>query len=318
MIQPFLLRRSFTDFDEFTAAARGWDVEWRQLDPGRFKSDLVQLAVREAILGWASASRRLEQRGASPAGLVTFVIPGTRTAFVWRGHHISPWDIMVSGPLSDFESISPPGWSIFTLSLPLERLNRELAESGIAASGVSLIRGEVVRSTRPVVDRLRRVLRRIRSTVESAHGILGAEANGWMERDVLGALANAIAAGAVNRVQPHGGLQPNVLQSAKAMIGESLDQPPTVTELCQSLGVGSSTLYKVFREQVGISPQSYIKAQRLNGARSLLKKARPGTLVAQVANQMGFWHMGQFAADYRRQFGELPSKTLASNWGGSP
>jgi AraC family ethanolamine operon transcriptional activator len=27
------------------------------------------------------------------------------------------------------------------------------------------------------------------------------------------------------------------------------------------------------------------------------------------ANNWGFWHMDRFAADYRRQFGELPSET---------
>lgn len=27
----------------------------------------------------------------------------------------------------------------------------------------------------------------------------------------------------------------------------------------------------------------------------------------------GFWHMGQFAADYRAIYGELPSKTLRRN-----
>jgi AraC family transcriptional regulator, ethanolamine operon transcriptional activator len=33
--------------------------------------------------------------------------------------------------------------------------------------------------------------------------------------------------------------------------------------------------------------------------------------IGDIANTWGFWHMGQFAADYRRQFGELPSETLA-------
>ena len=32
--------------------------------------------------------------------------------------------------------------------------------------------------------------------------------------------------------------------------------------------------------------------------------------VADVANEWGFWHMGGFAADYRKLFGELPSTTL--------
>lgn len=31
---------------------------------------------------------------------------------------------------------------------------------------------------------------------------------------------------------------------------------------------------------------------------------------ADVANNWGFWHMGRFAADYRKFFGELPSETL--------
>jgi hypothetical protein len=32
--------------------------------------------------------------------------------------------------------------------------------------------------------------------------------------------------------------------------------------------------------------------------------------VSDVANSWGFWHMGQFAADYRAMFGELSSSTL--------
>jgi hypothetical protein len=34
-----------------------------------------------------------------------------------------------------------------------------------------------------------------------------------------------------------------------------------------------------------------------------------------VALRKGYWHMSQFAADYRRLFGELPSSTLhRSSW----
>ena len=31
--------------------------------------------------------------------------------------------------------------------------------------------------------------------------------------------------------------------------------------------------------------------------------------IAEIANGWGFWHMGQFAADYRQHFGALPSET---------
>ena len=35
--------------------------------------------------------------------------------------------------------------------------------------------------------------------------------------------------------------------------------------------------------------------------------------IRDIANRYGFWHMGQFAADYKKLFGELPSKTLKQN-----
>lgn len=39
--------------------------------------------------------------------------------------------------------------------------------------------------------------------------------------------------------------------------------------------------------------------------------SRPSQVrVTDIANDWGFWHMGQFAADYRELFGELPSQTL--------
>jgi len=50
---------------------------------------------------------------------------------------------------------------------------------------------------------------------------------------------------------------------------------------------------------------------RLSGVRRDLRRAEAGVKIADVANRWGFWHLGQFAADYRRQFCELPSETLA-------
>jgi AraC family ethanolamine operon transcriptional activator len=38
--------------------------------------------------------------------------------------------------------------------------------------------------------------------------------------------------------------------------------------------------------------------------------AAPESRVADIAIRWGFWHMGQFARDYRAMFGELPSETL--------
>jgi AraC family ethanolamine operon transcriptional activator len=83
----------------------------------------------------------------------------------------------------------------------------------------------------------------------------------------------------------------------------------SVTNLSQESGASIRTLRRGFQERFGVSPKAYLLAQRLIGARRALRSASQRTLVTDVANNWGFWHLGQFAADYRRQFGELPSET---------
>jgi AraC family ethanolamine operon transcriptional activator len=50
-------------------------------------------------------------------------------------------------------------------------------------------------------------------------------------------------------------------------------------------------------------------AIRLTGVRKLLRQGKTSVTVA--AGQLGFWHLSQFSADYKRMFDELPSETLA-------
>jgi AraC family ethanolamine operon transcriptional activator len=69
-----------------------------------------------------------------------------------------------------------------------------------------------------------------------------------------------------------------------------------------------------FTERFGLSPALYMKARRLNGAREDLCGEHETTMkVADVANKWGFWHLGQFAKDYRNWFFELPSNTYQRN-----
>ena len=59
-----------------------------------------------------------------------------------------------------------------------------------------------------------------------------------------------------------------------------------------------------------MSPMAYFQAVRLNEVRQELKTAAGTATVYEIARRWGFWHTGEFAAAYRRLFGELPSQTL--------
>ena len=90
-----------------------------------------------------------------------------------------------------------------------------------------------------------------------------------------------------------------------------LSDPLFVFDLCREIDVSERTLHYAFQEVRGLSPMAYIQASRLNAVRQELKAASAGTAtVREIAQRWGFWHNGEFAAAYRRLFGELPSQTL--------
>ena len=103
------------------------------------------------------------------------------------------------------------------------------------------------------------------------------------------------------------------IAKALAYIKESRDECATVTDVCSNTGVALRTLRRAFRERFGIGPKAYLVRRRLSSVRAELVLARADARVADVANRWGFWHMGQFARDYKTMFGELPSETLRSS-----
>jgi AraC-like DNA-binding protein len=54
---------------------------------------------------------------------------------------------------------------------------------------------------------------------------------------------------------------------------------------------------------------AYFRACRLHAVRQELKTAPDRATVQAIARRWGFGHTGEFAAAYRRLFGELPSQT---------
>jgi AraC family ethanolamine operon transcriptional activator len=88
-------------------------------------------------------------------------------------------------------------------------------------------------------------------------------------------------------------------------------EPFTMQHLCREAGASERTLQYAFQDHFGLSPRKFINIARLNTVRRALLVANPATnKVSDLAAHREYWHSGQFAADCRRLFGELPSETL--------
>jgi adenylate cyclase len=103
---------------------------------------------------------------------------------------------------------------------------------------------------------------------------------------------------------------PSDVKKAVAYMRRDVGRRLSVADLASHCGVAERTLHKHFRAFMGASPLDYWRRLRLAEARDELLRCGDRTCVTDVAARFGFSHFGRFAQQYRRQFGETPSRTL--------
>ena len=104
---------------------------------------------------------------------------------------------------------------------------------------------------------------------------------------------------------------PGKLVAAEEFMRANLGNPISVADIASAAGVSTRTLYRLFTDTHGTSPGQLLKNWRIEAVRDALEDADAGrTTVAEVALAHGFYHPSQFARDYHRAHGELPSATL--------
>ena len=91
----------------------------------------------------------------------------------------------------------------------------------------------------------------------------------------------------------------------------NLTEPIRLSDLCKHAHAQARSLEYGFHEVVGVSPIAYIRATRLHRARRLLRSTAVRTRsISEIALDCGFWHLSQFAVDYKLLFAESPSVTF--------
>lgn len=311
----YLMHRAYTDFDALTDEAKQWDLDLCQLDAGPFRGKLTQFGIEDVHIGEARFGRTLKQEGSPPDGLRTIVVPANAdVTFEWRGAGISGNHLMVFPRGAELTGISNSSFHVFTCSFPETLLSGVAETLGIVALDKLPKKADVFQCERRHMARLRQLLHGLCNqltadeTLLRDHGI--SECVTWeLPQLIFRAASNShgqsLVMSATKRTE--------IVNAAEAYIDQRLDLPLTVIEVCEELQVSIRTLQYAFSQRYGISPKQFIRAKRLNAARKMLRLSNSKEqTVVDIANDYGFWHMGQFAADYRKHFGELPSATLAT------
>jgi AraC-like DNA-binding protein len=236
-----------------------------------------------------------------------------RGEWIWRGKNMDRRSIVYLAPGAEYQDISPGESPWVFLSFDWKPLERALGaftgtDFPMAPQGCRLFLPE-----EDSFDTLRRRLKAVQAAVRTDPSILQESgARHGMEESVLSVLAQALGSASQIRPVTYGvAARLRVLKHVEACLEARKGETVYLADLCAVTGVSERTLRTVFQENYGMSPVQYLKLHRLHQVRrALLRADAELNTVQSVANRFGIWHMGRFAVEYRRLFGESPLETL--------
>lgn len=300
------------ELDKCSDAINDWELEVYPLARGNSRMDLQQSQATRFCFLDLSQALKSEHIGCCVASPLTFLLTETPTATVNLQGKAQSINTLVCAPTgSELYLLTPNATRIYSLSIAEELLESILAS--YLSKGPEFLYPRFT-ALYPLsaeqADELRvafRVLARMLSKAES--GVQALSTVEYLEHFIVPKLIEIIVKSPFTLSKgKFGNHYP--LSDLLSTIHRNLDSPPTVNELADLSGLTTRAVQILFAKHIGLSPLAYMKAKRLHEVKNkLLKQPLARGAIVDTANEMGFWHMGQFSKDFKRQFGYNPRDT---------
>ena len=306
-LPSLLLDQHFSDVDEF-ADGVDWGFDFRQLDTGALNAHIALRGTSNVAFMRFELNRSFHQLGQAPSDMLTFGLPEREVGeFGFCRKAVRGGNLLNFNLASGFEGVTQAGFAGFTISFRKTFLEEVSEVLGLTVDRcINVGAAEAWRD----VDHLTGQLRlRLAAAVHATSNANRLETIELFESSVAEMVLEILSS---QQAAESGGpicFRNRALRETMEWIEETEELPMTVLELCKDVGYSSPTLYRAFMEEFGVGPKRYLHVKRLSRVRHDLIFRSAGTGISDIANRWGFWHMGKFAADYKMQFGELPSQT---------
>lgn len=310
---------TLSDFSEASTLFSNWQGQFEQFSRGPFAGTLrVIRGGRVRIIG-IKANQRIRLRGRDVAGLFSvYPVTDGNGGSLWQCRQLAPGQLVVHGTGAETDHYSARQTDNLGVSLCPETLE-EAARTLLDTDIVALPQTWAALSPPPeTFAGLNRQLSRLLSLGLTDPALLGTPEGDRLEQECVRALVASLFPTTAARSDLPLPARSSLLRRAEEFMRSRVGARVGSIDLCREFGVSARTLRLAFRERYGLGPLAFFKKVRLNAVRSRLKTAPNGS-IADVARACGFHHLGNFAANYRRLFGELPSETARRvSEGGAP
>jgi len=297
---------SFNDFDAFAEMINQANLEQSQIDVGNFKGDLTQLVRGPVIIGLHKMNRTILQEGLGIKGYTTFLITGNMEQdFSWRKNRLRGNRIGILKSGMEHSCITLPNF----IGMPVSISDDYLVEISNILGYPNFIKhinkSEVILIDKNKAEQIQRIVIFLCNSSNFDESLLLFH----LPRMIISSIGAGLKEDPI--VNPTS--RSIIFKRAQDYIFDNIEHAINILDLCKDIGVSERNLRYIFKKNIGISPCKFVRNVKLNKVRKLLKSNDQKQMVNTLANQLGFWHAGQFAKDYKNIFGELPSESLKIN-----
>jgi AraC family transcriptional regulator, ethanolamine operon transcriptional activator len=297
-----LIQRQFSDGSEQESALEGWTQRYAQTGPGRYRGEVRRLCLGNVRVTRETINVAVEQRTSPPAGRSVFVQSIKQTA-AWRmnAEAITPESSCFIAGGEEFHAAMPAGCDI--IFVEYDDPNAQPEASGTQPVSAVAAGWE----TYAVASWLLSLLMAFPEAGCDLHEM--ASFLPGMITDRLSYLRN------LGRGPRQNASASQTDWAVFRLVRDHFDgagrDPLSVADVCRQIDLPEQVVRQAFINTVGRGPGSWMRDQRLNGARRDLLDRDNRASVSEVAVRWGFWHLGRFSRYYSDLFGELPSQTGA-------
>jgi AraC family ethanolamine operon transcriptional activator len=316
-----ILRIASNDADELATRVPGWGVEFTQLKPGSFNGNLTIIPLGSVLIGCGKYDQPLLQHVAGPPGSMIVNRPGRGSAPLRHlGREIQDDECFVGGPASEGEAMNEGVTFPTALSVRLDAW--QTGTPWLSDSKLLSVRGTTLRRagaawTNAFLDGMAWIVDAVAKYPDTfaRPDVRASLADLLLVRvDALGAGDFPISEDRQARIHRR-----MAVQRAREYVHRNLAEPIRLSHLCRYARTEARALEYGFQDLIGMSPIAYIRTTRLHRARRILRSAAVSQRsISEIALDCGFWHLSQFAVDYKALFGESPSVTFRRTQAGLP
>ncbi len=289
---------------------RGWNQQYAQVSSGAFSGSIAEMQFDDTHLFLEYSSQSLFQSGQLPQDRIAVGVPlksGRNGLFCGMPCHSHSMHVF-SGS-KGFEFFSPEQLMMGGISIQREHLLAQLGDEEKYTVLQQCEDAQLLKLDDDKISSFGGFMAGVFGMVQADPTLLDkASTRASLQRTIHSLVTECLLQhGEVSEKPLSNEMCWGIIGQTRELIAQQSESPISVADLCRHLGISRRTLQYCFTNMLGTSPVVYLRTERLNNVRRMLRTANS---VTEAAVHWGFWHFGHFSQEYKRMFGELPSATF--------